>query len=92
MKSTPWFLIALVAMFLPTSLIIPVQAATTSVPCDVTALVSAISTANATAADDTLDLAAGCTYTLTAVDNTDAFGWRRERIARRSRLQRPEVA
>src|SRR6478672_1447983 len=38
--------------------------ATTSVACDPTALVSAINTAN-TNGGDTLDLAAGCTYTFT---------------------------
>ncbi len=55
---------------------LPAQAATTSVGCGATRvadLISAMNTANATTAADTIDLAAGCTYTLTAVDNTNAF-------------------
>jgi hypothetical protein len=42
---------------------------TTTVPCSAAALVAAITAANATPGGDTLDLAAGCTYVLTAVDN-----------------------
>ncbi|MEO8393739.1 MAG: hypothetical protein ABI700_12180 [Chloroflexota bacterium] len=45
--------------------VLPVSAAT-SVPCDVTALISAI---NSASSGDRLDLATGCTYTLTVVDN-----------------------
>ena len=41
------------------------QAATVSVPCSETALVLAINNANASPGSDTLNLAAGCTYTLT---------------------------
>jgi hypothetical protein len=41
------------------------QAAAVSVPCSETALVSAINTANANPGSDTLNLAAGCTYSLT---------------------------
>lgn len=46
-------------------------AATINVGCDVNALISAINTANTNAGADTIDLAAGCNYTLTAADNTD---------------------
>src|SRR6266496_4785379 len=45
------------------------QAATIQVPCSVPALVAAINTANSTSGADTLNLAGGCTYTLTAPDN-----------------------
>lgn len=47
------------------------HAATFTIPCDdVPALINAIATANSNGAPDTIELAAGCTYTLTAVDNT----------------------
>ena len=42
------------------------QAATVSVPCSETALVLAINNANANPGSDTLNLAAGCTYSLTS--------------------------
>jgi predicted outer membrane repeat protein len=42
------------------------QAAEVAVPCSESALVAAINTANSTAAADTLNLAAGCTYRLTS--------------------------
>jgi hypothetical protein len=42
------------------------QAAAVSVPCSETALVGAINTANSAPGDDTLNLAAGCTYNLTS--------------------------
>ncbi|MFI7119821.1 hypothetical protein [Amycolatopsis sp. NPDC049868] len=45
----------------------PAQAAETAVPCDPTALVQAITDANATPEPDTLSLAANCVYTLTTV-------------------------
>lgn len=45
------------------------RAATTSVPCQSSALVSSIAAANASPGADTLDLAAGCDYLLAAVDN-----------------------
>lgn len=45
------------------------HAATIPVGCDVAALIAAINTANGNAEDDVIELAAGCTYTLTAVDN-----------------------
>jgi hypothetical protein len=44
----------------------PAQAAAVVVPCSETALVGAINTANAAPGDDTLNLAAGCTYGLTS--------------------------
>ena len=49
---------------------------TTSVDCSVPDLVNAINNANSNPAHSTLDLASGCTYTLTAVDNTatSSFG------------------
>lgn len=47
-------------------------AATIQVPCDVPALVNALDKANANAEADTLELAPACTYSLTAVNNTDA--------------------
>src|SRR5438552_17176006 len=52
--------------------VIPAQlahAATIPVPCSVPALVTAINTANSTGGDDTINLAGGCTYTLTTPDN-----------------------
>lgn len=61
-------LLALIGFITPA---LPIYAATTSVPCDVTSLIDAMNAAIATTANDTLDLAAGCTYTLTAVDNTN---------------------
>jgi len=42
----------------------------TTVDCNVPDLIHAINTANSNPAHSTLDLASGCTYTLTAVDNT----------------------
>jgi hypothetical protein len=42
---------------------------TAAVPCSASALVSAITAANATPNGDTLSLSAGCTYTLTGADN-----------------------
>lgn len=47
----------------------PAHAATVAVPCDPAALVGAISAANASSDPDTLNLASGCVYTLTAVNN-----------------------
>ncbi|HEX6354793.1 hypothetical protein [Actinophytocola sp.] len=53
----------------------PAQAADYDVPCDPTALVKAVATANASAAADTLSLAPNCVYTLTtAADTTWASG------------------
>jgi Ricin-type beta-trefoil lectin domain len=46
-----------------------VAAAAVSVPCSTASLVSAISTANTTAADDSLSLTSGCVYSLTAANN-----------------------
>ena len=50
--------------------------ASCTVDCNVPALVAAINNANANAAPSTLDLDPGCTYLLTAVDNTatSSFG------------------
>jgi autotransporter family porin len=42
------------------------DAATITVPCDVAALNAAFTSANAAATPTTINLAAGCTYTLTA--------------------------
>jgi CSLREA domain-containing protein len=48
------------------------QAATFAIPCNDTAgLIAAINTANSNGEADTIALAANCTYTLTAVDNTN---------------------
>ena len=49
----------------------PVAAAVIPVPCSVAALRAAITTA---APGDTLNLAAGCIYTITDVDNTPFDG------------------
>jgi len=48
----------------------------TTVDCNVPDLIASINNANANPAPSTLDLAAGCTYTLTAIDNTatSSFG------------------
>jgi len=62
-------LFALVMMPAPVA-----HAATITVPCDVNALINAITTANTNAGADTLELAASCTYTLTSVNNTDPLG------------------
>ena len=53
-------------------LAIPVsRAATFTIPCsDVSALITAINTANSNNQPDTIELAAGCTYSLATVDNT----------------------
>lgn len=49
----------------------PARAATFTIACgDIAGLTAAINAANANGAPDTIDLAPGCTYTLTAVDNT----------------------
>lgn len=46
------------------------RAATFTIPCnDVSALINAITTANSNGESDTIELAAACTYTLTAVHN-----------------------
>ena len=50
------------------------QAAAVSVPCSQTALVAAINTANANPGSDTLNLAAGCTYTLTSSNGNAGNG------------------
>ena len=42
----------------------------TTVNCNTPALITAINNANSNPSPSTLSLAAGCTYTLTAVDNT----------------------
>jgi predicted outer membrane repeat protein len=47
------------------------SAAASSIACgDVAGLIAAINTANTNNQADTIDLAAGCTYTLTAINNT----------------------
>ncbi|UOZ06316.1 hypothetical protein [Amycolatopsis sp. WQ 127309] len=48
----------------------PAQAAGTTVPCDAAALVQAVAAATATTDADTLSLAPGCDYALTAVADT----------------------
>ncbi|MBV9447580.1 MAG: RICIN domain-containing protein [Streptosporangiaceae bacterium] len=45
-----------------------------TVPCSVTSLISAISTANTTPASSSLTLTSGCAYTLTAADNATDGG------------------
>lgn len=62
-------LFALVMMPAPVA-----HAATITVPCDVNALINAITTANTNAGADTLELAANCVYTVTAVNNTGDRG------------------
>ena len=56
------------------SLIIPyrsVQAATLTVStCDSAELIAAIAAANVTPEDDLIELNGGCSYTLTAIDNS----------------------
>ncbi|MCB1743047.1 MAG: hypothetical protein KDK91_21905, partial [Gammaproteobacteria bacterium] len=47
------------------------RAASIQVPCSPSALVDAVNTANGNAEDDVIELASGCTYTLSAVDNVD---------------------
>lgn len=50
----------------------PTNASTINVGCDVNELINAINTANGNPDADILELSAGCEYTLTNVDNTDA--------------------
>ncbi len=50
----------------------PVDAATITVPCSTAALINAINTANGNGQTDVIDLAAGCSYTLSTVDNMDS--------------------
>jgi hypothetical protein len=50
------------------------QAATIAVGCDVSALRAAVTTANGTTAADTLELASGCTYTLSSSVVTSTGG------------------
>ncbi|MFE3639218.1 hypothetical protein [Streptomyces cellostaticus] len=58
--------IGVAATFAQTALAPAASAATLPVACSQTALVNAINTANGTAASDTLKLARGCRYSLTA--------------------------
>jgi predicted outer membrane repeat protein len=48
----------------------PARAATLNVPCDTASLVAAFNTANTNGQPDTIELASGCTYTLTAASET----------------------
>ncbi len=48
---------------------LPCSAANLAVPCTVPDLINAIQVANSNSEPDTIDLAAGCTYTLSAVNN-----------------------
>lgn len=69
---------SLIAMLVAALLIVtPAQAARTStinVPCgDVAALINALNTANSTGGATVIELAAGCTYTLTVPNN---FGYK----------------
>jgi hypothetical protein len=50
----------------------PARAASFDVACDVTALITTLTAANASVEPDTLQLASGCTYELTAVSNSTA--------------------
>jgi predicted outer membrane repeat protein len=49
-------------------------AAAVAVPCSSSSLISAISTANTTPADDSLSLTSGCVYSFTAADNATDGG------------------
>ena len=60
----PWMILIGLALGITQTRV--VQAATINVACNVTDLVNAINTANTNGEADTLNLAAGCTYTLTA--------------------------
>ena len=63
--------LTLVWVFVPGDLL---WAATFDVGCDVDTLISAINEANANGVADVINLAPGCTYTLTAADNdTDCY-------------------
>ncbi len=65
--------LALLAIILAAQLPVVAQAAAFSIADgDVAGLIAAINTANATSGADTINLAPGGTYTLTAVDNTSA--------------------
>ena len=50
----------------------PTAAATFTPGCDVAALQSAVATINSNNQDDTLDLASGCTYTVTSSVTVDS--------------------
>src|SRR5690242_18918450 len=64
-------LIAAIVVATLTPICIPVaRAAASTVACgDIAGLITAISNANTDGQADTIDLASGCTYTLTAVNN-----------------------
>ena len=70
-KTLPFFVVALLAGIalgvIP--FLITARADAIEVGCDVTELINAINTANGSEGGDTINLAAGCIYTLTAVDN-----------------------
>jgi hypothetical protein len=71
---TPTLWVAAVVLLAGVVIAAPVEAAVTiDVPCDVGALRQAINTANGSGGG-TLVLAAGCTYTVAAPDNTTANG------------------
>ena len=60
---------AIVALLASAIMAVPAQAATLNVGCQDSELLGAITMANSQAGADTLQLAAGCTYTLTAANN-----------------------
>lgn len=74
LKGIVSLVLALFVLLFTVALIIPQQEVqaqtTTSVPCSVADLLTAISTANSTSGDDILNLSTDCIYALTAVDNT----------------------
>ncbi|HEV7494475.1 choice-of-anchor Q domain-containing protein [Baekduia sp.] len=61
--------ILVAALLCPAAEAAPLAADCTDTTGDVTSLIAAITAANATGAPDVIALGAGCTYTLTAVDN-----------------------
>ena len=60
----------LIAALILMTFILACDLTSTTVDCSVPDLIAKINTANSNPAASTLELAAGCTYTLTAVDNT----------------------
>lgn len=63
------FLLLLGALIWGPQPALEVQAASTDVPCNVADLIAAINAANDNGVADTINLAAGCVYTLTKADN-----------------------
>src|SRR5450432_4510511 len=70
MLRTPFRLIRASLFAALTALLIGLIPPAYAISCSTAALIVAITNANASAADDTISLSPGCTYTLTSVNDT----------------------